>query len=1230
MIIIAANTIDKVYLFYGKPTASSAASGTNTFEFFDDFNSSFLNTVNWTKCGLGNAVVAGGELNLQSSSSATNVSVKTNATFSGVNRMEAYVNSVNNGKAILGEVNSSYDGYGLTYEQLVTSNKVMRITQISTNNTTDTCLLAADQAPVANTVLAGQTQGLWSFVWTDAITQQLTWPGGTITRNDTNLQAIQSQNMSFILANLEKAGSVGVDYVRVRKYTAIDPILTLGPETELIDEVWANNTGPYCQGATIELSAPFFTGATYQWFGPNGYQSTDQNPTISNASPNNTGTYVVVVSIPSGCTPQSDSTSVTVDPTTVSGTMSGNTTVCEAGNSGTLTLSGKTGAVQYWETALAIGGPWSTLANVSTTYDFEDIVNTTYYRAIVKSGVCPADTSNHQLVTVDQVSLGGNVMGSTDVCFGVNNDTLLLINRRGNIQKWQSTTNGTSWTDITNTNAVQQYTNLNQTTWYRVEVKNGVCPAVLSDVAQILINPKPVAAFSTNTPCEGFATNFTNNSSVASGSLVSHYWNFSDGTGSSLINPSHTFASATSYNVMLAIATDKGCVDTIYQNVSVNPLPMVDFSFTNVCDTLPMPFQNLSSPGTYQWNFGETGASSTSTNPQHTYAADGNYTVQLITTAGTGCVDSISKQVTVWPRAWVEFVSDSACMGTPIQFTNNTNFPVTDVVYTWQFGDGTNGTGVNPMHTYQTEGQFTVTLQSTTNNGCLDFTTEVVEMWPNPVAAFTVDNECKVDTVHFNNQSTITTGTMSYTWDLSGNVTSSLTNPSRLYSHPNDYQIHLDVVSDKGCMDNTSSWITVYPQPTANFTFDNVCDLLPMYFQSGSTVPYGSITHAWNFDDPTSPDFLSTEVNPFHIYWEDGLHEVELVVTSDFGCQDSITKTVRVYPLPQTDFTFVEQCDGFAIPFTNQTTISYGDIYRYTWNFDDAVTSLEVDPTHLFLNPGIYQVNLLAESDNYCRYDTTLAVEVFEVPVANFSVEDLCIGVEIQTQNQSILNSGIMTYAWAFGDGDSSDVTDPAHLYALPGFYPINLVATSVHNCIDSVMKYVEIYRLPDVYAGEDTSVSEGFEVPIAVTSNPEAASIFWEPSYGLSDNSIANPIADPLRSTTYVATVIDINGCENSDDVKVTVINDFLLYVQNIITPDGNGQNDTWVIVNGETFGGLNINVYDRTGTEVFKHYGNYNSDWAATMNNDILPDGSYYYVISFDISDKVYQGAITVLRNK
>lgn len=465
---------------------------------------------------------------------------------------------------------------------------------------------------------------------------------------------------------------------------------------------------------------------------------------------------------------------------------------------------------------------------------------------------------------------------------------------------------------------------------------------------------------------------------------------------------------------------------------------------------------------------------------------------------------------------------------------------------------------------------------------------------------------------------------LNYNWSFGNGFNSSLTNPKHLYQSPTNYTVNLTASTVEGCSNQKSYVVTIYNMPTANFNYSDVCLNQLMNFTSTSSIAIGSLSYSWNFGDAAT----SSVQNPVHLYTADQSYPVTLIVNSNFNCKDTMIKTVTVNPLPKVKFGVSPVCDGITSQFSDSSTINSGTISNYNWDFSDGSSSTAQNPFHLFLNVGNYNVTLSAISNFGCVNDTTQLVTVNPLPVANFQIADACLGVNVNFTNGSTVLFGSLSYAWDLGDGGASTATNPVNNYSVAGFYPVKLIATSTAGCKDSIIKYAEVFTLPIVNAGIDTSVSQGFEVQLN-GFNPNALSYNWTPDAELNNGFVYNPIATPLETTDYMLQVTDANGCVGSDIVKVKVNKDYRLFIHNVITPDGNGQNDTWHITNIETFESADVYVYDRWGKEVLFVKG-YNSDWEGVSGTDQLPDGTYYYMIEFSDSDKVYKGSITILRNK
>lgn len=1218
------------YLFYGNSTSANISSGDATFEFFDNFNTGDFSPLKWQKCGdNSNFSVAGAIATLQSTLINPNGVAKTVNTFSNV-IAEAKITSVSNGRGLIGLVDANSNGYATVFES--NPSGVMKMMQVTNGGSCQN----VTQLVAPNPTASGTTTGIWSFKWPTSGTQTIGWPSGTTSYSETFNAASHGNPMKLMIGSVlnqaTSTGTIATDWVRLRKYADIEPTFTIMSEFEAPVDPAPYNTGPYCGGETVELFSTAYAGAVYSWTGPNSFTSNLQNPTIpSSVAGANDGTYNLTVSMPSGCNSISLSTVVEIASASDGGTLSGNTTLCSGANSGTVNLTGENGDILRWEMSSSLGGPWINLANTTNSTSYENLTDTTYYRAVAKNGGCVEDYSSIVQINITEPTVGGFVLGTASGCDGDNAGDLSLVYENGNIIKWQYSTNsGSTWTDITNNTNSLSYLNLNTTTWYRSQVQSGVCPALFSDVAKITINPNPVASFTSTSVCEGLNTSFTNTST---GTISSYSWNFGNGSGSISQNPIYQYPGDGSYSVELSVISNKGCSSTATNLVQVYPLPNVGINQVDVCLGSPMNFQAIASvPGgsvsTYDWTLGD-GNTSANANPSHTYSAAGTYDVTLVITSNNSCVDSANVEVEVGAPASVSFIADSVCLGQSIGFINTTTSSSSTVNYTWNFGNGATSVLTSPTYTYPAAGNYTVTLQAQVaggSSGCVASTQRIVQIYENPIANFSYTNVCQADSAVFTNLTTYSGGqsVLNYEWDFGDGFTSAIVSPKHKYISPTNYTVGLTATTVEGCMDSQDYVVSIYNMPTANYTFSDVCLNQLMNFTSTSSIAIGTITYAWDFDDAST----STTQNPVHLYTNDQTYDVELIVTSNNNCRDTIVKTVTVNPLPVVKYGVDPVCDGIASSFSDSTTIATGFISNYSWDFSDGSSSTSQNPTHLFLNVGNYNVTLTATSNNGCVDDTTQVVTVNPLPVADFDITDACLGVDVDFDNASSILFGALTYSWDFGDNGTSTLTDPTYAYSLSGLYPVKLVATSAAGCLDSIIKYAEVFALPIINAGIDTNVSQGFEIQLN-GYYPNAAGYSWTPTESLDNSFIYNPTASPLETTEYELQVLDQNGCRGSDKVIVEVIKDYKLYIHNVITPDGNGKNDVWKITNIETFESADVYVYDRWGKEVLSVQG-YQNDWEGVSGVDQLPDGTYYYVIEFSDSDKVYKGSLTILRNK
>jgi gliding motility-associated-like protein len=416
--------------------------------------------------------------------------------------------------------------------------------------------------------------------------------------------------------------------------------------------------------------------------------------------------------------------------------------------------------------------------------------------------------------------------------------------------------------------------------------------------------------------------------------------------------------------------------------------------------------------------------------------------------------------------------------------------------------------------------------------------------------------------------------------------------------------------------------VTVNPLPQPSFTTVAVCEGEVMSFSNTSTINSGSIASLlWEFGDGSS----AASSNPKHAYVNSGPQDVTLTATSTAGCVDAITSQVTVHAKPVMLFTAPQTCDGFSTTFQNQSHIVSGTIDDFAWDFGDGTGSSDLNPEKQFFNAGTYLVTLQGISDHGCMSDLSRNITIDQLPVTNFTADEVCLGQATPFRNASFYNAGQLTYEWDFGDGGSAVAMSPSYSYAAAGTYQVKLIATTDKGCQDSVSRSVSVRTLIGGNAGPDVSVSKGLGVQLVASGG---TSYLWTPAESLNNPAIQNPTATPVSTTTYIVLITDQLGCQATDDVVVTVIDDFTVSAMNVLTPNGDGVNDTWKISNIGNYGDATVSVYDRNGKKVFSAEG-YQNDWQGTAGTDLLPDGTYYYVIQFASAAVAYTGSLTILKN-
>ena len=482
---------------------------------------------------------------------------------------------------------------------------------------------------------------------------------------------------------------------------------------------------------------------------------------------------------------------------------------------------------------------------------------------------------------------------------------------------------------------------------------------------------------------------FTNTSA---GEFQSWEWSFGDNTTSTDQNPSHTYASAGTYNVTLKGTATDGTVLTAVGTVTITEsqaAPMrCEFEMQPQGQQAPLTvnFVNKSSNVTsYAWNFGD-GGTSTDANPSHIYQQIGTYNITLDCTGALGTLQATGQlnitETEVQTPLIARFTANPVRGPAPlaVQFTDSSQGTGIQS-WSWAFGDGNTSSDQNPSHSYAAMGKYTVTLtvsDASGNSSSVSGTIDVIEQPTGPTPSFTVspqegDAPLTV-TVTDTTQGEIT----SWEWTFGDGGTATGEGPHQhTYQSFGTYTISLKVNGPNGGGTATKQVVVLQPgakvEAIFSFTYSGP-------FNNGQEVCFvnsstGTITkYEWDFGDGST----STDQAPCHTYAAEGNYTATLKVTGEGGeisTGSRIVAIVRGFEAPVAKFSVnrTEIQIGEQVVLTNQST---GLITSYEWTFGDGSTSTEENPSHTYTTNGTFVITLRVTGPGGSSEATQVSINV--------------------------------------------------------------------------------------------------------------------------------------------------------------------------------------------------------------------------------------------------------------
>ena len=703
----------------------------------------------------------------------------------------------------------------------------------------------------------------------------------------------------------------------------------------------------------------------------------------------------------------------------------------------------------------------------------------------------------------------------------------------------------------------------------------------------IIIDPKIKLDFSLtpNPVCGNNTVSFT--TTANNYDINTYNWDFGDGGTSygSIANPTYAYNAAGTYTIKLYVKNVGGCDTSMTKTITVKPPFPHIVGQTYTCDGTrgEVTFTQASVQATtVVWNFGDGTTASTPGDQaviKHTYKKTGTYNVALTAINGQCSLvanDPNPVNVLLKQAPYLTGSPSAVCSNTPVAIQisklDENPYQTNDIYYGYyyagyyfqsaQYRDGTafQGSRSDPGYNYR----WTTTYNGTLNNfqtgekdirfiltsyvfGCQDTTNYMPLAIKGATGGFEViaDKLCYQSPILLQDTSHSTPDNpiLSWQWNFGDGQTVTKTKGgaiSHTYASPGGYTVSMQITDAAGCSANTpyTQYVSVNgPQAAFSASGTDVHLNTTVYFNN-YTNDYGNsnTVYSWDFGDGST----STDAYPSHTYTKAGTYTVTMTASNpSLPCKSTATPVVIIVRNFNSAFSFTSSyvagsCPPLLVSFVN-TSYNY---IRVSWDFGDGITADNVNyPSHVYTKPGKYIVtlNVYAYNGIQGKYIDSIIITdpVVSLPPAP---PETCIGNTVVLSSTAINAS---SYSWDFGDGSIVPTANGTaqHQYLTAGTYKATLLMQNDAGCIKDTSLPGSVTIRPNPVA----TISPADPVIClnnSVSIQASGGSVYeWSPATGLSDNSIANPVASPKVSTDYILTVKDDIGCQNTAPLTIKVV---------------------------------------------------------------------------------------------
>ena len=780
--------------------------------------------------------------------------------------------------------------------------------------------------------------------------------------------------------------------------------------------------------------------------------------------------------------------------------------------------------------------------------------------AVSKYG-CKNDTVTHQFFTYPKPD-AGFTLSTTEGCGPLSvtiNNTTKLINRFNYVWDFGF---GTPKTTVAQPGTIVFPPNpLNKDTVYTVTLTAFTpCDTVIiSKTIKVRAKPKAIFTPAKTFGCSPFTNTFINTSR---GDSITYVWNWGDATGVLPVNDSlpvqHTYHTGIqdTFHVQLIAANYCGSDTAGYKIVvaksTIDLRVVVNGNELTNCRNSVVHFINTTKGASaFVWDFGDGNKATTFGKKGnldtviHRYDSVGNFAVKVRAT--NNCTDttgSLNIKVLSTPTAAFVATPDTACIGHPIAFKNNSD-ATTGLV--WRFGDGNSSLLRNPPYAYTNAGNYTVQLiaerQHPSANICRDTAIRqvtILSSLPGSIKVSDSISQCVPFTVTFSNG--YASSSKLCTWNFGDGTVGTGNTITHTFTTVRSYNVSMNAVDSGGCTYVANQKIVVNG-PVGSFVYDHgiICGKTPVRFEASVT---GTDSLLWDFGNGQKR--FTTDRIVYYNYLQSGkfVPNVTLLSGKNANCKVPLMgiDTITMDHV-KAGFSVNEKkvCDATTVNFVD-TSRAYLGIKNWSWNFGDSKSSIQKNPTHVYTTTNTWAINLMVTSKSGCSDTLNLPTYIKVNNTPQIAIDPVPLGCA----NQPVVYNAIVTsidsaayFDWKFSNGNAGNTPTSINYYSLAGTYSAQLIVGTAFGCYDTAKTTTKVNPTPVVTTNPNFKLCKGGS---AFINTSGAASYQWMPSAGLSCNTCANPIAKPTTTTEYVVAGYNSYGCAGRDTLLITVIQPFKL----------------------------------------------------------------------------------------